>query len=367
MDRSGQPVPGPDSRGRISRRHCLRALTAAGIAAATSLPRPAPAQDIRYFRIGTGPTGASYFPVGAMLASIISNPPGSRDCAAGGSCGVPGLIAVSQTSQGSVDNLEAMAAGQLDSGLSQADVAFWAYGGAGPFQSRAPMKSLRAIASLYLESLHVVVRRDAGIRSVAQLRGKRVSLGAQGSGTLITARQVLAAYKLGEKLVKPSYLSAATAAEQMRAGQLDAFFQVAGAPVPAIADLALATPVDMLPFEDDTAARLRASYPFLAIDLIASTTYVGIADTVTLGIAALWLTTEAADEELIYGITKALWHPSTRKVLDQTPIGRQIRFDTATANLPLPVHAGAARYYAEVEQKQSDEAQKQQAPQPASQ
>jgi TRAP transporter TAXI family solute receptor len=363
MDRSAQPVPGLDSRGRISRRHCLRALSAAGLAVA--LPRLAPAQDIRYFRIGTGPTGASYFPVGAMLASIISNPPGSRDCAAGGSCGVPGLIAVSQTSQGSVDNLEAMAAGQLDSGLSQADVAFWAYGGSGPFQSRTPMKSLRVIASLYLESLQLVVRRDAGIRTVPQLRGKRVSLGAQGSGTLITARQVLAAYKLGEKLVKPSYLSAAAAADLIRGGQLDAFFQVAGAPVPAIADLALTVPIDMLPFDDDVAAGLRAAYPFFAIDLITASTYLGIADTVTLGIAALWLTTDAADEELIYGITKALWHPSTRSVLDQTPIGRQIRFDTATANLPLPLHPGAARYYDEVEQKL--EAQKKQAPQPASQ
>jgi TRAP transporter TAXI family solute receptor len=365
MDRCMQPVPGPDSRGRISRRRCLRLLTAAALAAAA--PRRAPAQDIRYFRIGTGPTGASYFPVGAMLASIISNPPGSRDCASGGSCGVPGLIAVSQTSQGSVDNVEAVGSGQLDSGLCQADVAYWAYGGTGPFQSRAPMKSLRAIAGLFLESLHLVVRREAGIRSVAQLRGKRVSLGAQGSGTLITARQVLAAYKLSEKLVKPSYLSAAAAADQMRAGQLDAFFQVAGAPVPAIADLAMAMPIDMVPFEGEIAAGLRASYPFLAIDLIAASTYVGIADTVTLGIPALWLTTAEADEELIYGITKALWHPSTRKVLDQTPIGRQIRYVTATVNLPVPLHPGAARYYAEADQQQADEAQKKLAPQPASQ
>jgi TRAP transporter TAXI family solute receptor len=368
MDRSTQPVPGSDSRGRISRRHCLRLLTAAGALAAA--PRIASAEDIRYFRIGTGPTGASYFPVGAMLASIISNPPGSRDCAVGGSCGVPGLIAVSQTSQGSVDNVEAVGSGQLDSGLCQADVAYWAYGATGPFKSREPMTSLRAIASLYLESLHLVVRRDAGIHTVAQLRGKRVSLGEQGSGTLITARQVLAAYKLGEKQVKPSYLSAAAAGERMRAGELDAFFQVAGAPVPAVADLAVATPIDLLPFQDEVAAGLRASYPFLTVDLISASTYVGIVDTVTLGIAALWITTADADPDLIYGITRALWHPSTRKLLDETPIGRQIRYVTATANLPVPLHAGAARYYAEADKQQAEEAQKQLqklAPQPASQ
>src|SRR5258706_15326412 len=188
MDRWMVPGSGRHRRGGgVSRRHCLALL-----AGATLLPvrAVAAAEDIRFFRIGTGPTGASYFPVGGMLATIISNPPGSRPCDVGGSCGVPGLIAVAQTSQGSVDNVEAVGNGQLDSGLCQADVAFWAYSRAHPFQSKGPLGNLRAIANLFQESLHVVVRRESGIRSATDLKGKRVSLGEQSSGTLVTARQL---------------------------------------------------------------------------------------------------------------------------------------------------------------------------------
>ncbi len=295
------------------------------------------ADDIRFFRIGTGPTGASYFPVGGMLATIISNPPGSRPCDVGGSCGVPGLIAVAQTSQGSVDNVEAVGSGQLDSGLCQADVAFWAYSGADLFQSKGPLGNLRAIANLFQESLHVVVRRESGIRSAADLKGKRVSLGEQGSGTLVTARQLLRAFKLSEKQLKPSYLNAGAAAEKMRADQLDAFFQVGGIPVPAIADLANALPIDLL--------------PILQIDVIPAGTYTGTIETMTLGVGAIWIVAAALDADLIYGITRALWHPSTRKLLDEQPLGRQIRVETATIGLPVPLHPGAERYYAEAEQQ----------------
>src|SRR5689334_4030578 len=108
MDRRVVPGSGPHRRDAgVSRRHCLALLAGAAL-----LPVAARADDIRFFRIGTGPTGASYFPVGGMLATIISNPPGSRPCDVGGSCGVPGLIAVAQTSQGSVDNVEAVGNGQ---------------------------------------------------------------------------------------------------------------------------------------------------------------------------------------------------------------------------------------------------------------
>lgn len=347
MDRRVVPGSGPHRRGAgVSRRHCLALLAGAAL-----LPAGARADDIRFFRIGTGPTGASYFPVGGMLATIISNPPGSRPCDVGGSCGVPGLIAVAQTSQGSVDNVEAVGSGQLDSGLCQADVAFWAYSGADLFQSKGPLGNLRAIANLFQESLHVVVRRESGIRSAADLKGKRVSLGEQGSGTLVTARQLLRAYKLSEKQLKPSYLNAGAAAEKMRADQLDAFFQVGGIPVPAIADLANTLPIDLLPIESAVAADLRKAYPYLQLDVIPAGTYAGTIEAMTLGVGAIWIVAAALDADLIYGITRALWHPSTRKLLDEQPLGRQIRVETATIGLPVPLHPGAERYYAEAEQQ----------------
>jgi TRAP transporter TAXI family solute receptor len=352
MDRRVVPGIGPQRRGGgVSRRHCLALLAGAAL-----LPFPAAAEDIRFFRIGTGPTGASYFPVGGMLASIISNPPGSRPCDVGGSCGVPGLIAVAQTSQGSVDNVQAVGGGQLDSGLCQADVAFWAYSGADLFQSKGPLVNLRAIANLFQESLHVVVHRDSGIRTPADLKGKRVSLGEEGSGTLVTARQLLRAYRLSEKVLKPSYLNASAAAQKMRDNQLDAFFQVGGIPVPAIVDLANAIPIDLLPVDDTMAAALRKLYPYLQLDVIPAGTYAGTVEAMTLGIGAIWIAAAALDNDLIYGITRALWHPSTRKVLDEQPLGRQIRVETAAIGLPVPLHPGAERYYAEADQQRQKEA-----------
>jgi TRAP transporter TAXI family solute receptor len=349
MDRRVVPGSGPHRRGGgVNRRHCLALLAGAAL---LPVRGAGAAEDIRFFRIGTGPTGASYFPVGGMLASIISNPPGSRPCDVGGSCGVPGLIAVAQTSQGSVDNVEAIGGGQLDSGLCQADVAFWAYSGADLFQSRGPLVNLRAIANLFQESLHIVVRREAGIRTPADLKGKRVSLGEQGSGTLVTARQTLRAYRLSEKLLKPSYLNASEASEKMRDNQIDAFFQVGGIPVPAIVDLANAIPIDLLPIGDAIAADLRKAYPFLQLDVIPAGTYAGTIEAMTLGINAVWIVAAGLDNDLVYGITRALWHPSTRKVLDEQPLGRQIRVETAAIGLPVPLHPGAERYYAEAEQK----------------
>ena len=109
------------------------------------------ADDLRYFRIGTAATTGTYFQIGGMLANAISKPPGSRDCDRGGSCGVPGLIAVAQATQGSVENVQAVGAGRLESALAQSDVAHWAVNGTGLFKGKPPIKTLRVIARLAAE------------------------------------------------------------------------------------------------------------------------------------------------------------------------------------------------------------------------
>ena len=122
------------------------------------------AQDVKFFRIGTGGTSGTYYPIGGIIANIISNPPGSLDCDKGGSCGVPGLVAVVQSSSGSIVNVEGIASGAIELALSQADIAYWAYNGSGLFHHDEPNQALRSIANLYPESLHVVVLRYSGIK-----------------------------------------------------------------------------------------------------------------------------------------------------------------------------------------------------------
>ena len=140
----------------------------------------AAAQDITFFRIGTGSTAGTYYPVGALIANAISNPPGSEPCESGGSCGVPGLIAAATASQGSVANVEAIAAGRLESGLAKSDIVSWAIAGEGLFAGRGPDSRVAIIANLYPESVHLVVRKAIGIDTVADLRGRRVSLDTPG-------------------------------------------------------------------------------------------------------------------------------------------------------------------------------------------
>ena len=309
----------------------------------------APAGEISFFRIGTGSTAGTYFPVGGLIASAISNPPGSRSCERGGSCGVPGLIAVAQSTSGSVDNITAIVQGDLESGFSQADVAYWAMTGTGVFAGQWPADQLRVIANLYPESLHLVVRRDLPAQTAADLRGQRISLDREGSGTRVDALLVLEAYGLGPEDFEAVSAAPDVAADMLRAGELDAFFMVVGTPAGVITELAEDSLITLLPISGAEAEVLRTLYPFFAEDEINAGTYFNVPFVQTLSVGAQWLTSSELPEEKIYAITQALWHETTRKLLDSGhPKARLIRRETALGGLGVPLHAGAARYYREV-------------------
>jgi TRAP transporter TAXI family solute receptor len=336
----------------LTRRQLLLSA-AAGLGAGTGGMRRASAQAVRapetrFFRIGTAGLGGVYYPVGGVLALAISNPPGSRPCDKGGSCGVPGLVAVAQSSHGSVANVKAIAAGTLDSGFAQADVAYWAYTGTGIFLGQQKLDQLRAIANLYPEHLHVVVRKGAGVDTVRDLKGKRVSLDEQGSGTLASARLILEAYGLKEADLQAHYLPADQAVQRMKDGSLDAFFFFAGFPAPAIAELAETLALDLVPINDGPAEAIRRRYEFFAADIVPIGAYKGVARTSTLSVGAQWIVSANVPDQLVYDITAALWNDATRQLLDKGhPKGRQIRRETALNGLAVHLHPGAARYYRE--------------------
>ena len=306
------------------------------------------ADQINFFRIGTGSTGGTYFPVGGIIANAISNPPGSRACDRGGSCGVPGLIAVAQSTEGSVANVDQLAKGLLDSGFSQADVSFWAYRGEGIFKDQG-VPGLRAIANLFPESVHLVVRRNSGIRSVRDLKGLRISIDVEGSGTRVDALLILKAYGIGTEDFEAVSATSGLAADMLRAGELDGFFIVAGTPVNAVKFLAADSLVTLVPIDGEEAETLRMTYPFFAAETVAAGTYFNVPATRTLSVGAQWLVTDKTDPELVYQITRALWHDSTHAMLSRGhPKGQLITLDTAISGLGVPLHDGARRYYKEV-------------------
>lgn len=328
---------------RLGRGIKFGAMLAAALTVSLAL-----AQEITFLRIGTGDTGGSYFPIGGMIANAISNPPGSLDCGMGGSCGVPGLIATAVATKGSVSNAAAVASGKLDLALIQADVAYNAYVGKGMFAGEA-MPNLNAVGNLFPETLHVVVRRDSGLMTVADLKGLRVSLGAEGSGSLTTARLVLAASGVEEAALRASYEEVGPSADLLEAGKLDAFFVVGGVPISAVQHLAERVPIKLLSVMGHTASSIRKAHPSLGTEVIPAESYPGVGAVVTVKVGAQLIVAAEANADLVYGITMALWHPSTRKLLETgPPNGRQMQLHRALAGIAVPLHPGAARFYREV-------------------
>ena len=310
---------------------------------------PAETQEMRFFRIGTGGVAGTYYPIGGLIADIISNPPGARPCNEGGSCGVPGLVAIAQSSNGSVANVDAIKSGELDSGLAQSDIAYWAYTGTGIFKDQGKIENLRAIASLYPESVHLVARKDAGIETVRDLRGKRVSLDEPGSGTLVDARIILEAYGLSEADIQAEHVQSSEAVSQIRDNQLDAFIIVAGYPTGSVAELCSSVGCKLVPIDGPEVDRLLERYRFFTREVIPAGAYEGIDATPTISVGAQWLVGAEVDEDLVYGITKALWNPTARHLLDSGHAkGRSITLATALDGIAIPLHPGAERYYREI-------------------
>lgn len=338
-------------RFRLSGLRGFRGLLALGVAAAlgsAALGR-AGAQDASFFRIGTASSDSPFFAIGGLLASAISKPAGSRPCSAGGSCGVEGLIAVAVSTDGAVANVEAVNSNKLESGLIPSDVAYWAYRGEGSFESRGKFRNLTAIASLYPEPIHLVVARKAKIRDIKSLAGKRISLGPERSGTADAARAILQAYGIPVSKRKTRYDQPREAAELLQKGQIDAFFVVGGMRSDVVGELAVAMEIDILPLAGPPTQTLIGRLPYLSATTIPADAYQGVGEVATLAIPVQWIVSEKVSDQLVYGITRALWHASTRRMLDsRTMEGKMILPKAALDGLGVPLHPGAARYYREM-------------------
>jgi TRAP transporter TAXI family solute receptor len=254
---------------------------------------------------------------------------------------------VAEATQGSVENLRMVASGQIESAIAQSDVVSWAFAGNGVFADQGPVEKLRAIASLFPESLHLVVRDDGPIKTLADLKGRRISLGQTGSGTLADARIVLAASGLTEQDLSVEHLRSGTAAADLSEGSLEGIFLIGGIPIPAVRALAATTPIRLIPIPDDVLSKMQEKYGPYDRSVIPADTYpgVGIA-TSTVGFHALWIVSADASDDLIFAITKALWNEATQRLLDRhDPIGKDVRLEHAFDGLSVPLHPGAIRFY----------------------
>lgn len=310
----------------------LKVLGSVLLAAAVMAPSHAQV----FFRIGTGGTAGTYYPVGGMIANAVS---------------VPGKIMVSAVaSNGSVANVNGIMGGSLESGFSQSDVAYWAYTGTGTFDGKPKAQDLRLIATLYPESIHLVARKGSGIKSVSDLRGKRVSMDEPGSGTLVDVRMILGAFGMSDKDVVAEYLKPNQAGDKMRDGGLDAFFFVGGAPAGAISELASSgAGIELVPLDGPEIQKLVSEQRFFTPDVIAADTYKGVGATKTISVNAQWITSAKQSDDVVYQITKALFAPATQQALAAGHAkGKFITAENAVKGAGIPFHPGAEKFYKEM-------------------
>lgn len=320
----------------------------AGLALIASLATmPASAQELKFFRIGTGGAGGTYFPIGGLLANAISNPPGSRPCDKGGNCGVPGLVAIAQSSNASVANVTAVQGGQMESGLAAADIVFQAVNGQGKFDKK--YDKVRVIANLFPEHMHLVLPKDGKLNGIKDLKGKRVGIFPAGSGTQVVVLELLKLYGIAKSDIQAAELNTQQSADRLADGQLDAFFVVGGSPLAGIAQLASTKGMKLYSMTDEERAAFLKAVPYFYDSPIAKGTYEGQSDEVkSVAVGAQWVVSSEVPEKLVYDITAALWNANTRELLDGGHSkGKEIKLESALKAVKTPLHPGAEKFYKE--------------------
>ncbi len=198
-----------------------------------------------------------------------------------------------------------------------------AVAGTGPFKKLGPQTHVSVIADLFPEDVHLVVARRAHIATIAQLRGKRVSLGDPGSGTIVTARAILAAYRIATWRIKAKELSSDVAADALEKGKIDAFFFVGGAPVGLIHDLIARGAATLVPIDGIGRKRLLKRVPSLSAARIEAGRYPGLGAIDTVSVRAALVVNADEPNDVVYAVTRALFNPANRALLDHGPSRRQ--------------------------------------------
>ena len=298
---------------------CMTVLTAASVFAAS-------------ISIATGGTAGTYYPIGMAIAAIISE---NSD-----------IQVTAESANASVTNANLIAQGEIEIAFCQADVAAWAHNGELMFEGN-PLKNIRTIAALYPETLQLVVSRQSGIRTVTDLKGKIVGVGALGSGTEGDARAIFNTLGMSYDDMHVEFLDFSGISSRFKEDQIDAGFVVAGVPTSALVDLTSVKDVTLVNFDRNAMDRIRRANPFFLPNVVPAGTYRGIdTDITTPAVMALLITNDSVPEELIYNFTKTLFE-NIGEVQKTHVMAENIQLDTATNGLTAPLHPGAARYYKE--------------------
>ena len=289
--------------------------------------------DKKFLNIGTGGTAGTYYPIGGAIAEVLN-----KD--------IPGMNASAQSTGASVANINMLRDGAIDLATVQNDITYYAVSGTEMFDGKK-VEGLQGIASLYPETCQFVTLQSSGIKSLAELKGKRVAVGAAGSGVEANARQILEAYGVTYDDIDEQFLSFAEGASALKDGNVDVAILTAGYPTASVQDIASQNPVRLLPVDEEIANALIKKYPFYTKTVIPAGTYAGFDEAVPgVSVMAMLVAGPSVDVGLGYDITKAIFTHLDRLQAAHA-VGKQITKDAAKSGMSLPMNAGAEKYFAE--------------------
>ncbi|MCA8865793.1 MULTISPECIES: TAXI family TRAP transporter solute-binding subunit [unclassified Halomonas] len=310
----------------------LRSLyTTAAAASVLAVALPASAQQLS---IATGGTGGVYYPIGGGFAEMINNH-------------IEGAQATAEVTGASVENMGLIMRGDADLALVLADTAYQAYTGTDDFEGRQ-IENTRALASVYPNAVQLVTLAESDIESIADLAGKRVSVGAPGSGTELNARALLEANGISYEDFTPQRLNFNETADAIRDGDIDAGFWSVGPPTSSILNLAATRDIRLIGLSDEEVANAQEEEAVFAPYELAAGMYDGMDEAVqTIGIPNVLVVNADMDEELAYQLTQLLFE-NTDELIAVHPAANDTTVEFTMESTPVPLHPGAIRYFEEV-------------------
>ncbi|MCE4624911.1 MAG: TAXI family TRAP transporter solute-binding subunit [Desulfurococcales archaeon] len=285
----------------------------------------------------TGGVGGTYYPVGTTYAKLLNKYSNGK------------ISATGLEGKASVSNIQEICKGTANAGLAQNDISYYAYNGVkiSAFEGK-PQKCIRAVAVLYPETIQIVTLKDSGINTLQDLAGKKVVVGAEGSGTYWNARQILEAAGVWDQIV-PVYKKFSDAKEDLKNGAVDAAFYTAGIPTSAIEQLASEVPIKIIPVPTEIYQKLIQNYPFYVQQTIPAGTYNGLdQDVQTVAVMSMLLVHKDVPKDIVYLMTKILFEhvDELKSQVGKTSV-QYISLDHALDGLSIPLHEGAYQYYVE--------------------
>lgn len=286
----------------------------------------------KFLNIATGGTAGTYYPIGGAMAEVMN-----KD--------IPGMNASAQSTGASVANINMLQEGSVDIAIVQNDITYYAANGVEMFKDKK-VEGLQGLATLYPETCQAVTLETSGIKSIADLKGKRVAVGAMGSGVEANARQILEAYGITYDDITVQYLSFSEGASALKDGNVDVAFLTAGYPTAAVQDIASQNKVVILPVEPSKADAMIAKYPFYTKTTIPAGTYGIPADVQTVSVMAMLVTTSKMDADTGYAVTKAIFS-NLERIQAAHSAAKAISKDEATKGMPISMNAGADKFFKE--------------------